>query len=35
VDKNFTEEQARKEATRCLKCPLRLQINANKLWTQY
>jgi NADPH-dependent glutamate synthase beta subunit-like oxidoreductase/Pyruvate/2-oxoacid:ferredoxin oxidoreductase delta subunit len=35
VDKNFTEEQARKEAMRCLKCPLRLQIHANKLWTQY
>lgn len=35
VDKNFTEEQARKEATRCLKCPLRLQLHANKLWTQY
>ena len=35
VDKSFTEEQARKEATRCLKCPLRLQLHANKLWTQY
>ncbi len=35
VDNNFTEEQARQEAVRCLKCPLRLQIERTKLWTQY
>ncbi len=35
VDNNFTEEQARAEAARCLKCPLRLQIRRNKLWTEY
>jgi methyl coenzyme M reductase subunit C-like uncharacterized protein (methanogenesis marker protein 7) len=35
VDQNFTEEQAREEASRCLKCPLRLQIGRNKLWTEY
>ena len=35
VDNNFTEEQAKAEAARCLKCPLRLQIHRNKLWTEY
>ena len=35
VDNNFTEEQAKAEAARCLKCPLRLQIRRNKLWTEY
>ncbi len=35
VDNGFTEEQARSEAVRCLKCPLRLQIERTKLWTQY
>ena len=35
VDNNFTEEQAKAEAARCLKCPLRLQLHRNKLWTEY
>ena len=35
VDLNFTEEQARAEAARCLKCPLRLKLGRNKLWTEY
>ena len=35
VDNNFTEEQAQAEASRCLKCPLRLQISRTKLWTEY
>ncbi len=35
VDNNFTEEQAKAEALRCLKCPLRLDIERTKLWTQY
>jgi NADPH-dependent glutamate synthase beta subunit-like oxidoreductase/Pyruvate/2-oxoacid:ferredoxin oxidoreductase delta subunit/ferredoxin len=35
VDNNFTEEQAKAEASRCLKCPLRLQLHRNKLWTEY
>lgn len=35
VDNNFTEEQAQAEASRCLKCPLRLQIKRTKLWTEY
>lgn len=35
VDNNFTEEQAKAEAARCLKCPLRLQISRTKLWTEY
>ncbi len=35
VDNNFTEEQAKAEAARCLKCPLRLKISRTKLWTEY
>ncbi|MBR1780743.1 MAG: FAD-dependent oxidoreductase [Oscillospiraceae bacterium] len=35
VDNNFTEEQAKAEAVRCLKCPLRLQLHRTKLWTEY
>ena len=35
VDNNFTEEQAKTEAARCLKCPLRLQLHRTKLWTEY
>ena len=35
VDNNFTEEQAKAEAARCLKCPLRLQLHRTKLWTEY
>ena len=35
VDESFTEEQAKKEAQRCLKCPLRLQIHHNRVWTQF
>lgn len=35
VDRNFTEEQAKAEAVRCLKCPLRTQIQKTKLWTAY
>ncbi len=35
VDNNFTEEAAKAEASRCLKCSLRLDISHNKLWTQY
>ena len=35
VDNSFTEDQAKAEATRCLKCPLRCQIQKTKLWTAY
>lgn len=35
VDGGYTEEQARAEAARCLKCPLRTQIQTVKLWTAY
>lgn len=35
VDNNFTEEQAKAEAVRCLKCPLRTKIHRTKLWTAY
>lgn len=35
VDLNFTEKQARDEAARCLKCPLRTRIQETKLWTAY
>ncbi len=35
VSGGFTEEQAHTEALRCLKCPLRLDIERTKLWTQY
>ncbi len=35
VDNNFSEAAAKAEAVRCLKCPLRLQIDQTMLWTQY
>lgn len=35
VDRNFTEEQAKAEALRCLKCPLRIQIQKTRLWTAF
>lgn len=35
VDLNYTREQAKAEADRCLKCPLRTQIQETKLWTAY
>lgn len=35
VDGGYTEEQAKAEAERCLKCPLRTQIQPVKLWTAY
>ncbi len=35
VDHSFTEEQAKEEAGRCLKCPLRCQLKKNKVWTAY
>ena len=35
VDNSFTEEQAKAEAARCLKCPLRCQLHKPKMWTAY
>ena len=35
VDNSFSEEAARYEASRCLKCPLRIRFNKPKMWTAY
>lgn len=35
VNLGFSEEAAKAEATRCLKCPLRTQITTDKMWTAY
>lgn len=35
VEKVLTEEEAKKEASRCLQCDLRLQISKPKLWNEY
>lgn len=35
VDRSFSEESARSEAARCLKCPLRTQLTKPHLWTDY
>jgi len=35
VDLSFSEEDAKAEANRCLKCPLRNQITPTKMWTAY
>lgn len=35
VEKAFTKEEAKEEASRCLQCDLRLQLTAPKLWTEY
>ncbi len=35
VDGGYTEEQAKAEAARCLKCPLRNQLHKTKMWTAY
>ena len=35
VDSSFTEEAAQAEAARCLKCPLRCQLDREQMWTAY
>lgn len=35
IDYSFSEEKAREEASRCLKCPLRCQLHKPKMWTSY
>ena len=35
VDGGYSEEQAKAEAARCLKCPLRNQLHKTKMWTAY
>ena len=35
VDGGYTEEQAKAEAARCLKCPLRNQLHKTQMWTAY
>lgn len=35
VDQSFSENSARAEASRCLKCPLRCQLQKPKTWTAY
>lgn len=35
VDNSFSEEAAREEAARCLKCPLRCQLEKPKMWTAF
>lgn len=35
VDNSFSEDEARAEAGRCLKCPLRCQLHKPKVWTAY
>lgn len=35
VDNSFSEAMAQYEANRCLKCPLRVQLETPKVWTAY
>ncbi|MDD3139628.1 MAG: FAD-dependent oxidoreductase [Lachnospiraceae bacterium] len=35
IEKPFQVEQAKQEASRCLQCDLRLQLNKPKLWNEY
>ena len=35
VDNSFSEEEAKAETVRCLKCPLRCQLETPKMWTAY
>jgi NADPH-dependent glutamate synthase beta subunit-like oxidoreductase/Pyruvate/2-oxoacid:ferredoxin oxidoreductase delta subunit/ferredoxin len=35
VDNSFSEDMAKYEAARCLKCPLRCQLHKPKMWTAY
>ena len=35
VDGGMTEEEAKAETARCLKCPLRCQLQVPKMWTAY
>ncbi len=35
IEKPFSEEQAKDEASRCLQCDLRLDLSRPKLWNEY
>lgn len=35
VDNSFSEEMAQAEVQRCLKCPLRCQLDKEQVWTAY